>query len=304
MPLTDLLDPALAPVAAGTAGLGALCGAVGTFAVVRRQSLQGDAVSHAALPGVALAYLAGGRSDVVLLLGAAATGWLALGIVGAVARRGPVAPDAALAGALATFFGLGLVLMTYLQQHDPGSQGVRLQQYLFGREAATLRFVDLIPLAALGVPAALLLLAFWKELAAVSFDPDFAASIGLSRSLLTAILTALVVLAVVAGLQTVGVVLVSALLVAPAAAARQWADRLGRVAALAAAIGLMSGLAGTALSHLLSSRGHVVPTGPAIVLCATLAAIFSLLAAPRRGVVARWLAARRRTLTAPPEVPA
>lgn len=275
-------NPTLWPVLVGTAALGAISGAVGTFAVVRRRSLQGDAVSHAALPGVALAYLAGGRGDVTLLLGAAATGWLALALVSAVARQRPVPFDAALAGALAVFFGLGLVLMGHLQNSAPGQGGVRLQQYLFGQEAATLRFADLLPILTLGLPAVLVLAAGFKEFALTSFDPEFGATLGYPPRRLDALLTALLVLAVVIGLQTVGVVLVSALLVAPAVAARQWSHRLGRVTLLAGGFGALAGVAGTLASHVLSAPGRAVPTGPTIVLAATALALGSLAAQLRR----------------------
>lgn len=293
--LSLLTDPTLRPVALGTAALGAVSGSIGTFAVVRRQSLQGDAVSHAALPGVALAYLCGGRSEVVLLLGAAVTGWLALTIVGGIVRRGQATFDAALAGALATFFALGLVLMTYLQHNVPGAASVRLQQYLFGQEAATMRLEDLGPLIGLGGPAVLVMVLFWKEFKLLSFDPDFAASLGFPTRRLDWLLTSLVVLSVVIGLQTVGVVLMSALIVAPAAAARQWADRLGLVVTLAAVFGASAGLVGTLLSHTLSQRGQAVPTGPTIVLVATGFALVSLLFAPRRGILAN-LVSRSHTL--------
>ena len=235
--LSLVLDPAVRPVALGTAALGAVTGTVGTFAVVRRQSLQGDAVSHAALPGVALAYLVGGRSEVVLVLGAAVTGWVAMALVSGVVRRSRVPFDAALAGALAVFFGLGLVLLTYLNKHVAGAATVRPQNYLFGQDAALMRASDLGPVLGLGGGAVLAVVLFWKEFKLLSFDPDFAASLGLPTRRLDLTLTGLVVLAVVLGLQTVGVVLMSALIVAPAAAARQWSDRLGRVAALAALFG-------------------------------------------------------------------
>jgi manganese/zinc/iron transport system permease protein len=282
-----ILDPAVRPVALGTAALGAVTGTVGTFAVVRRQALQGDAVSHAALPGVALAYLLGGRSEVTLVLGAAFTGWVAMALVSGVIRRSRVPFDAALAGALAVFFGLGLVLLTYLNKHVPGAATVRPQNYLFGQDAALMRAADLGPVLGLGGGAVLAVLLCWKEFKLLSFDPDFAASLGLPTHRLDLALTALVVLAVVLGLQTVGVVLMSALIVAPATAARQWSDRLGRVAALAAFFGAASGLAGTLLSHVLSRERATVPTGPTIVLVATGIALLSLAFAPNRGLVWR-----------------
>jgi manganese/zinc/iron transport system permease protein len=300
IPLLLALDPAVRPVALGTAALGAVTGAVGTFAVVRRRSLQGDAVSHAALPGVALAYLLGGRSEVLLVLGAACTGWIAMAIVSAVVGRSRVPFDAALGGALAVFFGLGLVLSTYLNKHVPGAATVRPQNYLFGQDAALMRAADLWPVLALGGGAVLAVLLLWKEFKLLSFDPDFAASVGLPTRRLDLALTGLVVLAVVLGLQTVGVVLMSALIVAPAAAARQWSDRLGRVAALAALFGASAGFGGTLLGHALSREHATVPTGPTIVLVATAIALLSLLFAPNRGIVWRLRLVRPAPL-APPE---
>ena len=301
--LSLVLDPAVRPVALGTAALGAVTGTVGTFAVVRRQSLQGDAVSHAALPGVALAYLIGGRSEVVLVLGAAVTGWVAMALVSGVVRRSRVTFDAALAAALAVFFGLGLVLLTYLNKHVAGAATVRPQNYLFGQDAALMRASDLGPLLGLGGGTVLAVVLFWKEFKLLSFDPDFAASLGLPTRRLDLVLTGLVVLAVVLGLQTVGVVLMSALIVAPASAARQWSDRLGRVAALAALFGAASGLAGTLLSHALSGERAAVPTGPTIVLVATGIAILSLLFAPTRGLVWRLRLTRPALLAPHPSPP-
>ncbi len=297
--LSLALDPAVRPVALGTAALGAVTGAIGTFAVVRRRSLQGDAVSHAALPGVALAYLLGGRSEVLLVLGAACTGWVAMALVSGIIGRSRVPFDAALGGALAVFFGLGLVLLTYLNKHVPGAATVRPQNYLFGQDAALMRAADLWPVLGLGGGAVLAVLVLWKEFKLLSFDPDFAASVGLPTRRLDLALTGLVVLAVVLGLQTVGVVLMSALIVAPAAAARQWSDRLGRVAALAALFGAAAGFAGTLLAHALSREHATVPTGPTIVLAATAVALASLLFAPSRGIVWRLRLVRPSPLAPP-----
>ena len=120
--LLDALNTsALRTVALGAAGLGLVAGAVGAFAVLRRQSLQGDMVSHAALPGVAAAVLLGFKAPVALIVGGAVAGWVAMVLVTAVARRSRVPFDAALGGMLAVFFGLGLVLMTYIQRHVRGA---------------------------------------------------------------------------------------------------------------------------------------------------------------------------------------
>lgn len=294
-----LLDPTIQPVAVGTAVLGAITGAIGTFAVIRRQSLQGDAVAHAALPGVAVAYLLGGRSEVVIVLGAAAAGWVAMALVNGIVRRSRVPFDAALGGALSVFFGLGLLLLTYLQKNVPGAATVRPQTYLFGQDAATMRSDDLWPLAVLGGPAVAVLVLLWKEFKLLTFDPDFSASLGYSTRGLDLLLTSLVVLAVVLGLQTVGVVLMSALIVAPAAAARQWSNVLGRVTLLAALFGALAGFGGTLLSHELSRPRHSVPTGPTIVLVVTAVAVLSLLLAPKRGLLWNVRLTRPR-LEAPP----
>src|SRR5262245_54105629 len=172
--LLSLLDTsALRTVALGAAGLGLVAGSVGAFAVLRRQSLQGDMVSHAALPGVALAFMLGGESPAALIVGGAVAGWVAMLLVGVVSRRSRVPFDAALGGALAVFFGLGLVLMTYIQKHPetfPNAYRSPLDRYLFG-QAALLRDPDLKAIGYVGAAALLVLAAFWKELKLLSFDP-------------------------------------------------------------------------------------------------------------------------------------
>jgi manganese/zinc/iron transport system permease protein len=285
--LSLLNTSALWTVAAGAAGLGLTAGSVGAFAVLRRQSLQGDMVSHAALPGLAAAFLLGGRSPAELILGGAVAGWLAMVLVGVVSRRSRVPFDAALGGALAVFFGLGLVLLTYIQRHVPDASGHPLDRYLFG-QAAILREPDLWAIGTVGAIAAVVLVLFWKELKLVAFDPDYAASLGLPVRRLDLALTTLTVVAVVAGLKAVGVVLMTALLIAPAAAARQWTDRLGRVVVLAGLFGAFAGAGGTVLSHLLSGE-TAVPTGPTIVLTATALVVVSLLFGTARGLVWEWV---------------
>lgn len=281
---------AVRTVAAGAAGLGLAAGAVGTFAVLRRQSLQGDMVSHAALPGLAAAFLLGAREPAVLVLGGAVAGWLAMLAVGAITRRSRVPFDAALGGALAVFFGLGLVLMTYAQRHVPDASRHAIDRYLFG-QAALLRDADLWLIGGLGGAVALLLAAFWKEFKLLAFDPDYATSLGYPVRALDLLLTTLTVAAVVVGLKAVGVVLMTALLVAPAAAARQWTNRLGGVVLLAGAFGALAGAGGTVIGD---TAGRNVPTGPTIVLTATALVAVSLLFGTARGLV--WAPLRRAAL--------
>lgn len=283
------LDYTLRVVAAGTTVLGAAAGAVGVFAVLRRQSLLGDAISHAALPGIVGAFLLTGRKDsVALVLGAAIAGWLAALFVDLVVRTSRIPQDSALGIALSGFFGAGLLLLTHLQR-TPRAAQAGLDSFLFG-QAATLVASEVRVIAVLGLVIAGALLAFWKELKLLAFDREFAASCGFPVRVLEAGLTFLLVLAIVTGLQAVGVVLMSSLVVAPAVAARQWSSRLGAVVLLAAVFGGGAGAAGA----LLSTRVERLPTGPTIVLVVTGVVGVSVTLAPERGLLWAAVRARRR----------
>lgn len=287
--LHDLIfDYTLRTVALGALLLGAVAGALGAFAVLRRQSLLGDAVSHAALPGVALAFLlTGSKAAPVLLLGAAVVGTTGAVLVTAIVRSTRLPTDTALALMLSVFFGFGLVLLTWIQRRGDATQA-GLDRFLFGQAAALVEG-DLVTMAAVGGAALLVVALFWKQWKLLTFDPGFAASIGLPVRALDVGLTWLVVLAIVIGLQTVGVILMSAMLVAPASAARQWTDRLGPMVLLSALFGALAGLTGAVLS----SVTERLPTGPTVVLVAVAWVAVSLLVAPRRGLLPRLVAARR-----------
>ena len=282
-------DHTLRTVALGAALLGIVSGSLGTYAVLRRQSLLGDAISHAALPGIALAFLVtGSKASLVLTLGAAAAGWAATLLVLAVVRQTRVKEDTALGLALSVFFGAGLVLLTLIQRR-PDARQAGLDTYLFGQAAALLQR-DLVAMALLGGIALALAIAFWKQFKLISFDPAFAATLGLRVRAYDVLLTGVLVVAIVIGLQTVGVVLMSAMVVAPAAAARQWTDRLSAMMALAAVFGVVAGVGGAVVS----SSVERMPAGPTIVLWLSGLVLCSLLLAPRRGVVWRRVQERRR----------
>jgi manganese/zinc/iron transport system permease protein len=280
----DLLhDYTLRTVALGAATLGLVSGTLGTYAVLRRQSLLGDAVSHAALPGVALAFLlTGSKQPLVLILGAAATGWLAALKVMTIIRTTRIKSDTALGLVLSVFFGFGLVLLTVIQKRPDANQA-GLDHFLFGQAAALLER-DLVTMAVLGGIVILVLLMFWKEFKLLAFDPDYGAILGFPMRNLDVLLTTLIVVAIVIGLQMVGVVLMSAMIVAPAAAARQWTDRLGPMILLAGLFGATAGTTGAVLSSLTLH----LPTGPTIVLCISVLVMLSLLAAPGRGILWNW----------------
>ncbi len=291
----DLLDDyTLRLVATGSAVLGATSGVLGSFAYLRRQSLLGDAVSHAALPGIALAFLlTGSKLPLVIMIGAAVAGWLATLAMRLVVARSRVPFDSALGMFLAGFFGLGMVLLSFLQKRPSAAQA-GLESYLFGQAASLLRR-DVVTMAVLAAVALAALVVLWKEFKVLSFDADFAASLGLPVRRLDGLLTLLLVVAIVIGLQTVGVVLMSAMIVAPAAAARQWSRRLTPMVATAAAIGVLSGVAGS----LASSLTPRLPTGPTIVLILSATVALSIAVAPGRGLV--WRALRLGRLRRAPE---
>ena len=274
-------------VATGAALLGIVSGALGTYAVLRRQSLLGDAISHAALPGVAIAFLlTGSKAPLILVLGAAIAGWLGTLLIMSIVRLTRIKYDSALAVVLSTFFGFGLVLHTLIQRTGNANQA-GLDTFLFG-QAATILERDILTIGILGGIAIIIMLVFWKELKLLVFDEGFAASLGFSIRVLDILLTSLLVIAIVLGLQAVGAVLMSAMLVAPAVAARQWTDRLSVIMFLAACFGALAGVSGT----IISSSAARIPTGPTIVLCATVVVGFSIIFASNRGLL--WGLIRQR----------
>lgn len=297
--LSDLIfDYTLRNVALGSALLGVVSGVLGCFAVLRRQGLLGDALAHAALPGIGLAFLLTGlKAPIVLMTGAALAGWLGALLLLYVVRRTPLGEDAALGIILSVFFGFGIVLLTFIQRTGDASQA-GLDKYLFG-QAATLVWENVLTMGVLGALALAVVGVLYKEFKLITFDPGFAASLGFGTRRLSVLLTSLIVVAIVIGLQTVGVVLMAAMLIGPAAAARQWTNRLSRMMALAAVFGAAAGVSG-ALISISESR---IPTGPMIILSLTVIVLFSLVFGSARGLAWEWLAQRRRTLTEPKPLP-
>jgi manganese/zinc/iron transport system permease protein len=285
MSMAELLsDYTARNVALGSGLLGVISGVLGCFAVLRRQGLLGDVLAHAALPGICLAYLlTNSKSSLVVLLGAAIAGWLAALALLQIVQQARLGEDSALGIVLSTFFAAGITLLTFLTKRGD-AQGAGLDRFLFGQAAALIEedvFVIAV-LAAIAIGATAL---FYKEFKLLTFDALFARSIGLPTQALSVLLTSLVVVAIVIGLQTVGVVLMAAMLIGPAVAARQWTNRLGIMIVLAALFGAAAGLAGA----LLSLSAENIPTGPVTILSLTLIVVLSLLFAPARGLVWRRL---------------
>lgn len=277
-------DYTLRTITLGTAILGSICGMLGSFAVLRKQSLLGDAISHAALPGIAIAFLITGTKETnVLLIGALVSGLLGAFWIRSIIKRTHLKSDTALGLILSIFFGFGMLLLTYIQKLPNANQS-GLDKFLFG-QAATLLARDVWFMAIVTFICLVVLLLFWKEFKILLFDADYAKTLGFNIQLIDILITSFIVIAIVLGLQTVGVVLMSAMLLAPAAAARQWTNSLGIMVMLAAFFGASSGVIGTAIS---ASQNNL-STGPVIVLVAAVFVGFSFIFSPSRGLLFRQI---------------
>lgn len=277
-------DYTLRTITLGTAILGAVTGMLGSFAVLRKQSLLGDAISHAALPGIALAFLITGAKDSnTLLLGALVSGLLGTFWIRGIITKTHLKSDTALGLILSLFFGFGMLLLTFIQK-QPNANQAGLDKYLFG-QAATLVESDVWLMAGVTAICLVVLLLFWKEFKILLFDKDYALTLGFNTKTIDILITSFIVLAIVLGLQTVGVVLMSAMLLAPAAAARQWTNSLSKMVFLSAIFGAFSGVFGTAVS---ASQDNL-STGPVIVIIAAIFVGISFVFSPIRGLLFKQL---------------
>lgn len=277
-------DYTLRTITLGTAILGGVTGMLGSFAVLRKQSLLGDAISHAALPGIALAFLITGSKDTnILLIGALISGLVGTFWIRGITTKTHLKSDTALGLILSVFFGFGMLLLTFIQK-QPNANQAGLDKYLFG-QAATLVESDVWLMSIVTGLCLIVLLLFWKEFKILLFDKDYAHTLGFNVKFIDILITTFIVLAIVLGLQTVGVVLMSAMLLAPAAAARQWTNSLGIMVFLAAILGAAAGVFGTAIS----STQNNLSTGPVIVLVASVFVLFSFIFSPKRGLLFRQI---------------
>lgn len=273
-------------VLVGTSLLGASAGLVGSFAVLRRQALMGDALSHAALPGICLAFMWRGQRDLpALLTGALLTGLLGICLVAGLRRWTRIKEDAAIGIVLSVFFGAGVSLSRLIQQTTTTGSKAGLDSYILGKTAGMIS-QDVTWIAGVSLFSLLVVLLCYKEFKLAAFDSGFASAQGWPALVLDLTMMGLVAVTVVLGLPVVGVVLMAALLILPGAAARFWTDRLGRMLLLSALFGTLVGGIGTSLS----ARYSGMPAGPIIVLVGTAVFLVSVLFAPRRGGVARLIA--------------
>lgn len=265
--------------------LGASAGVVGCFAVLRQRSLVADAIGHATLPGVMLGYLIAlaitgeGRRLPWLLGGAAVTGLMGVLAVQAIVATRRLREDAAIASVLSIFFGVGVLLLSYIQTLSTPDRG-GLTHFILGQTAAMSR-TDALMIGVVGLAAMLVVIALAKELRLVAFDESLARAQGWPVLVLDVLLMAVITAVMVVAIQVVGMLLVVAMLIIPPAAARHWSDRFAPVVILSGVLGGLAAYAGAAASAV----GENIPIGAAIVLASGVAFALGLLLSPRRGVL-------------------
>ena len=246
----------------------------------------GDALSHAALPGVGVAFLIAGRELGVLLIGAGIASWIGVQFIRAVLHTTRIKQDTAMGIVLASWFAAGIALLAYIQGRADASQA-GLDTFIFGQAAAMVES-DVQLILIVGGIAFVVLLVFWKEFKLVTFDPEFAGANGFRVGLINGILSTLIVVAIVLGLQLAGVILMVGMLIAPGIAARQWTQKLDQMVILSAVFGAFAGATGA----ILSAVDADVPTGPMIIVAAFAIVMISLGFAPGRGLI--WTLLQQR----------
>lgn len=268
-------------VTIGCALLGAVSGIVGTFAVLKKESLLGDGVSHASLAGICLAFLITGKKEMyILLIGALIIGLICLTLIHYTQLKSKVKFDSAIALLLSTFFGLGLVLLTYLKK-IPGAKKAGLNRFIFG-QASTLVVKDIYLVIVVGIILITIIFLLWKEIKISIFDPIYAKTLNIKSDKINFLVSAMIVVTVIVGIQIAGVILVTAMLIAPVVSARQWSNNLLIVTVLSAIIGATSGALGSFISIFDAS----LPTGPLVIMVNGIFILFSILFS-KKGLIAK-----------------
>lgn len=277
-------DPNVRYVVFGSVLLSVSSAIVGCFTFLKKKALLGDVVSHAVLPGICLSFIISGTKDPFLLIvGAFVTGWLSIIVMDYITSHSKIKEDTATGLSLSVFFGIGILLLTMIQ-HSGNAEQTGLDSFLFGK-AAALVGKDLIAFSIIAVVILIVVFVFYKEFKLISFDPSFAQAVGIPVKRMDMLLTSITVMAVVTGIQAVGVVLMAAMLITPATAARFWTERLSIMLVLASVFGATSGVLGAFISY----TAPAMPTGPWIVMVLSLLAVLSIFFAPGRGIVIKMI---------------
>lgn len=277
-------------VAIGTMLLAMATGIVGTISILKGQSLIGDAVGHASLPGIILAFMISGRkSSLILMLGAIVAGIVAFLLIQIISEGSKIEADTAMAVILSAMFGMGMVLKSYIQgnQKIQGASQSGLASYIFGQAAYILR-EDVYIILAVSVISLALFIVFYKEIKVYVFDMVYAYTIGINSRLTSLLIMIITMILIAAGLKAVGAILISSMLITPAVTGLQWSKSYEKVLVIAAVTGAVSAFLGT----FISSAVKGFSTGPSIILIMSVIALFSVLFAPR-GIVRMLLNIRK-----------
>ena len=281
-------DPIAQKVIMGIAIIGSVSGVVGTFSFLRKKTLIADAISHSVLPGICLGFMFAGTKDpIVLLTGALVIGWISVWLIDYLSSTTKLSADTAIALVSTLFFAIGSVLLSVISKSQNAEQ-TGLKNFLFGK-AATMTTFDIQVFTVFSIAIFVVVILFFKPFQLVCFNHEFAKSIGVKVKRMEFLLSTLTVMTVAIGIQAVGVVLMSALLIAPAASARYWTNRLLIMIFLAALFGTFSSVIGV----MLSTMKNNMPTGPWIVFSLFTFTLFTLLFAPHKG----WFSIKRRNLS-------
>lgn len=277
-------EPNVRYVALAILLLGGVSGAVGTFNFLRKKTLVGETVAHSMLPGILIAFILSGVKDpFILIVGAAISGWLSILLVDYITRNSKIKGDSALAIVLSSFFGLGIVILTVIQRKLPREQS-GLDHYIFGNAAAMSPNDSIV----FGIVCIVVLLVVgWNyfSLKTMVFNKDYAQSVGMNTRWIETLISFITILSISVGVKAVGIVMMSAMLIIPPTAARFWTDKLGRMLLIGGAFGALSGWLGAFVSYSYNN----MPTGPWAIVIISLIAFFSMLFAPKKGVVfLRW----------------
>ena len=287
-----LEDPNVRFVVVAIVLLGAVSGIVGSFNFLRKKTLIGETVAHSMLPGVLIAFLLSGvKNPIIMILGAALSGWMSIWLVDYITHKSKIKSDSALAIVLSSFFGLGIVLLTMIQSSYSGNQS-GLDHYIFGN-AAAMTPEDSIAFAAVCLIVFLLVVSSYLSIKAPIFNSDYAQSIGISRRKIDVLISILTILTISVGIKAVGIIMMSALLIIPPTASRFWTDRLVPMLIISGCFGALGGWLGSFISYYETN----MPTGPLTIVCVSLIAFVSMMFAPKKGIVyQRWnkLLLRRR----------
>jgi len=287
----QLKDPTVRIALIGSILLGVSCGLLGVFTVVRKESLLGDTLSHAVLPGICIGFLLTlSKSPWALFIGATFAGIIGIAALQGITRFTNLKIDTAMGLVLTGFYGIGICLLTMIQKLPVGTQA-GLDKFLFG-QAAALSLEDLYFMGIICVALLINIKLFYKELLLISFDNTFASCITMPRKFLNAFLLLLLALTIVISIKAVGVVLVSAILIMPAATAMLLTNKFSNVILLSVILAVAAAIIGSFFSFL----AHNLPTGPFIVVSAFFFFGLAFIFSPKQGLLKRWWLGRHRAI--------